>query len=612
MDKSASRPRAARRRLRAILLGLAAVAAAAAIVVIAFPERIARLASREALPSLDESRRRIAGIQMARYLARGEKGAFLPPAAVTVAVHEQFLQRSISSSLPFEEDFDHGKIEARLDSVAVDVSDGATTVTLRGRAHLVAQPAVFADLLVQGTLEIEGIDFGMGRVVPRILFTDVRVLDSGPAGLGPWMNPVATYFTHRSAAEWNRFQPVLPLPLHFATRVELPAVQGDFSLPAIAFPVQARFVAVTALERRLVLSIELLPDSTRGAIAGPPTGPWDAPTGEVRTSMRKRFLGMVGRPRKAELPPAPSVDSIAMMREAVLALSARDSLWNTLLSAEHDLTVLVPAPLLLSIVRRATSRYRSGVEVALDPDIDKNIVRPIHVKVLGKSITAGEIRAAIHVDRLRGTLVATGDPSVELQPPDALAVTMPLSLVGGLGGAHYEFEWDPKAAAWLVCKGFTAEGKLDGMVGRIQHDVEGTLRFQVEDGKVVGRSALRRDRVRLPLDLTPASWAKVRGVFAEEDRLLRCGAVMDPDSMVALLRGIGEKGVRVRLPGGLPGFELPVRFGSSVIDSTYRVGVDVGGVEVLMTRNALVVSLDGAVVLRPLAVADSARSLLAR
>jgi hypothetical protein len=568
---------------------------------------MSRLAGHQALPSLDESRRRVAGIQLARYAARGGHGTFLPPAAITVAVHEQFLQRSISASLPFEEDFDHGRIKARLDSVAVDVSDGATTITLHGRARLVKQPTVYADLLVQGTLEIEDIDFGKGRVVPHLEFTDVRVLDSGPEGLGAWMNPVATYFTHRSAAEWNRFQPVLPLPLHFAARVELPAVEGDFSLPAIAFPVQARFMAVTALERRLVMSIELLPDSTRGAIAGPPTGPWDAPPSEVLASVPERLFGLVKRPRKVALLPAPSADSITVLRERVLALTAADPLWNTLLSAEHDVTVLVPAPLLLSIVRSATSRYRAGVDVELDPDVDKDIVRPIHVKVLGKRITAGEIRAAIHVDRLRGSLVATGDPSVELRPPDGLSVTMPLSLTGGRGAARYEFAWDPTAAAWLVCKGFTAEGTLDGMVGRIRHDVEGTLRFHVEDGKVVGRSALRRDRVRLPLDLTPASWAKVRGVLAEQDRLLRCGAVMDPDSMVALLRGIGEKGVRVRLPGGLPGFELPVRFGSSVVDSAYRVGVDVRGVEVTMSRVALVVSLDGVIALRALPVADSAK-----
>jgi len=608
MDTGSSRLPPRRRRPRTLLVALAAVAALATMVVFALPTFLAYMSSRQALPSLDESRRRVAGIQMARYAARGEHGSFLPPAAITVAVHEQFLQRSISASLPFEEDFDHGKIEARLDSVTVDVSDGATTITLRGRARLVKQPTVYADLLVQGTLEIEDIDFGKGRVVPHLEFTDVRILDAGPEGLGAWTNPVATYFTHRSAAEWNRFQPVLPLPLHFAARVELPAVEGDFSLPAIAFPVQARFMAVTALERRLVMSIELLPDSTRGAIAGPPTGPWDAPPREVLASVPERLFGLLKRPRKIALPPAPSADSIAALRERVLALAATDSLWSTLLSAEHDLTVLVPAPLLLSIVRSATSRYRAGVDVELDPEIVKHIVRPIRVKMLGQTITAGEVRAAIRVDRLRGRLVATGDPSVDLQPPDGLAVTMPLSLAGGLGTARFEFEWDPTAAAWLVCKGFKAEGTLDGMVGRIQHDVEGTLRFRVEDGKVVGRSALRRDRVRLPLDLTPASWAKVRGVFAEEDRLLRCGAVMNPDSMVALLRGIGAKGVRVRLPGGLPGFELPVRFGSSVVDSAYRVGVDVRRVEVVMTRVALVVSLDGVIALHALPAGDAAAS----
>ena len=425
-------------------------------------------------------------------------------------------------------------------------------------------------------------------------FTDVRVLQTDESTLGALVNPVTTYFTHRSAAEWNQFQPILPLPLHFATRVELPAVKGDVSLPASAFPVRLRFQAVTALERRLVLSIELLPDSTRGAIAGPPVGPWDAPPGEAHVQVHERLFDLVRR-KRANAPPAPSADSIAVLREQVYALSTADSLWNTLLAAEHDLTVLVPELLLLSIVRGATRVYQTGVDVALDPDLVEQVSEKIRVKVLGKTITAGEIEAAIHVDRLRGRLVATGNPSVHLHPPDGLAVRLPLSLTGGRGTARFDVEWDPKAAAWIVCKGFKAGGRINGLVGRIDHEVQGTLRFRVEDGRIVGRSALRRDRVRLPLDLTPESWANVRGVFEKEDKLLRCGAVIDPDKMVGLLRGLGNKGVRVRLPGGLPGFELPVTFGSSVIDSTYRIGFDVGGITVAMTRNALVASLDGVV-----------------
>ncbi len=590
MVTAANPPRRRRPRPRWLLPALAV----AALVGLALFVVVPRLAHPPDLPSLNESRRRIAGIQLARYAARDAHGSFLPPAALTLAVHEQFLQRSISASLPFEQDFDDGRILARLDSVAVDVADGATTITLRGRGRLAANPRVYADLLVQGTLDIEDIDFELGRVVARLEFTDVRVVGTEASAMGALLNPVASYFTHRSAADWNRFQPILPLPLHFATWVALPAVEGDVSLPAIGFPVGLRFQAVTALERRLVLSIEFLPDSSQGAIAGPPIAPWDVPTGEPRSRLRDRLLGLVTRRKERALAPAPSAQEVAVLRERVFTLSAVDSLWNTLLAAEHDLTVLVPAPLLLTLVRSATREYRTGVDVALEPDLDEEIKETIRVNVLGQSVTAGDVEAGIHVDRLRGRLVASGEPSVELRPPDGLTVTLPLTLAGGRGTARFDAAWDPKAATWLVCKGFKASGRVDGTIGQIAHDVVGTLRFGIEDGKIVGRSALRRDRVRLPLDLTPDSWARMRRIFEKEDRLLRC-SVIDPGRMVELLRGLGRRGVRVRLPGELPGFELPLEFGSSVIDSTYRIGVDLRGVEVRMTRNALVASVDGVV-----------------
>ncbi len=589
----ATPPRGRRPPPRWLLVALGVVVFAAVVQFVVVP----RLAGPPGLPSLDESRRRVAGIQLARYAAREVHGTFLPPAALTLAVHEQFLQRSISASLPFEQEFDDGRILTRLDSVSVDVADGGTIITLRGRGRLSANAGVYADLVVQGTLDIEDIDFEHGRVIPHLEFTDVRVVGTEASAIGAMLNPVASYFTHRSAADWNRFQPVLPLPLHFAKWVSVPAVVGDVSLPAVGFPVGLRFQAVTALERRLVLSIELLPDSSRGAIAGPPIGPWDSPIDTPRPRFRDRVVGLVTRSETRGLPRPPSAEQISALRERVFALSAGDSLWNTLLAAEHDLMVLVPEPLLLTLVRRATREYGTGVDIALEPDLDEEIEETIRVKVLGQSIEAGEIKAAIHVDRIRGRLVASGQPSVDLRPPDGLAVTMPLTLSGGRGTARIDAVWDPKAAAWMVCKGFEASARVDGTIGQLAHEVLGTLRFRVEEGKIVGRSMLRRDRVRLPLDLTPESWARLRAIFEKQDRLLRC-SVIDPDRMVELLRGLGRRGVRVRLPAELPGFELPLEFAPSRIDSTYSIGVDVRGVEVTMTRNALVASLDGVVELQ--------------
>jgi hypothetical protein len=586
---------------RAVLATVLGLGLVVALLLFVSQAVLPRLAARDPLPSLEESRRRLAHQQLARYAGRADHGTFLPPAALTLAVHERFLERSLEASLPFEQTFDDGRIEARLDSAAVEVADGVTTLTLRGRARSSGNHAVYADLLIQGTLGIDDVDFGRGRIVPQIEFTDVRVLDSGPGGIGAFTNPVASYFTHRSAAEWNRFQPLLPLPLQFQTRVELPAVEGDVALPSVAFPVHLRFAALTALEQRLVLSIELLPDSSRGEIAGPPAGPWDAPPGAAQVRWRDRLLGLVTRRGAAQAAPVPSRSAVAALRGQVLRLARADSLWSTIRKADRDLMLLAPEPLLATIVQAATESYRSGVEVEIEPDLDETIEEEIKTRILGRTVTAGTIRASIHVDRLRGRLVATGDPTIDLRPPDGLGVDLPLRLVGGRGTARFDASWDPRALAWVLCKGFQTRKTLDGTLGEVEHRVAGAMRFTLENGHVVGRSALRRDRVRMPLDLTPRSWARARAVFEEQDRAFRCGAVMDPDRVIEKLRAIGRRGVRVRLPRSLPGFELPLAFGESIVDSTYLVGVDVSSMELTVTRNALVVAVDGRVALRSLA-----------
>jgi hypothetical protein len=288
------------------------------------------------------------------------------------------------------------------------------------------------------------------------------------------------------------------------------------------------------------------------------------------------------------------------LRRRVLGLSRVDSLWAAIRAAEHDVVVLVPEPLLARLVRATTAGYAEGVGVTLESDAVEHVEEPIRSKILGRRVTVGEVRARIQVRSLEGVIIAAGEPDIRLVPPDGLVVEMPVRLEGGAGRARFDVEWDPAAMTWLVCKGFKAQLELAGVLGRIEHRVAGTLRFAVEDGRIVGRPALRRDRVRLPLDFTPRSWGQVRAVFEEQDRLLRCGMVMDPDRMVAALHRLGRDGVSVRLPGGLPGFELPLTIGDSVIDSTFLVGADVRGVEVRMGAAALLVGIDGRVAFKSL------------
>jgi hypothetical protein len=76
----------------------------------------------------------------------------------------------------------------------------------------------------------------------------------------------------------------------------------------------------------------------------------------------------------------------------------------------------------------------------------------------------------------------------------------------------------------------------------------------------------------MAFDLDPRSWDKVREALKEEDRFGRCSVGIDPDAIISQLRGLGAKGLHVRLPADLvPTFTLPVRFADTYEEGAVRV-----------------------------------------
>ncbi|HET9251031.1 MAG TPA: hypothetical protein VFP58_02810, partial [Candidatus Eisenbacteria bacterium] len=87
-----------------------------------------------------------------------------------------------------------------------------------------------------------------------------------------------------------------------------------------------------------------------------------------------------------------------------------------------------------------------------------------------------------------------------------------------------------------------------------------------------GRPIVRRDRVHVPWELTPASREKLRATFKEQDKLLRCGVVMDPDSVLVRIERLLRDKVHVNLPGTLFGpFTLPVATRQEVDAGDFRI-----------------------------------------
>jgi len=170
--------------------------------------------------------------------------------------------------------------------------------------------------------------------------------------------------------------------------------------------------------------------------------------------------------------------------------------------------------------------------------------------------------------------VARGVPVIDLHAPDRLEMDLPVGVEEGRGEAHFHASWNPATLVSVVCKGFSTEQDLSGVIAPTTHMVHTTTRFALDHGRIVGRPELRRDRMPMAFDLDAGSWDKVRQVFVEQDKLGRCSVGIDPDAMVDRIRQLGVKGIHVRLPERVvPAFHLPVFFVDSYDEGDVRVAV---------------------------------------
>lgn len=568
-----SRPRRAVRVVAGIVVGLLAASGLALLAMRYGPTWFAKR-----LPTIVESRSGLQLQNLERYATRRAHGTFLPPNAISIGIREDFLQSVLDASLPIEQAFEDGRYRARLDHAVLDLLDGASVVTLTGRGRLATDTTMYADLLVQGTVGFGAVDYEKARLEPRIEITDVRVIGSGPPGLSDIANPVAHYFGNQTARDWNALESPVSLPVQLGGSIHLPATTGDVALPAARLPLAMRVAALTSLQGRMVASVELLPDSAIGRTLGPPAGPWDASPGALRTSRNPFSRGL-----------SAGVDSMRVraLADSALAFAARDTLWRALTLSDRDVAVVVPRTVIADLVGRMTRRYREGIAVDFRKDFSEQVEERIRVKVLGAKVTAGTVKLDIRVRHLKGRIATVGEPDLKLIPPNALAVTLPVRVLDGAGTATFNMAWDPKAYTSVVCRGFETRQTLSGTIAPLDHGLQGHVRFVLAGGEVEGRPRIEREKVRLKFDLTEKSWERVRQVFVEQDEFLKCGAVIEPDKLVGLLKKLGQKGVNIRLPGALPRFTLPVTFTETVEDSLFRLEASMGSPDLIVRPSYL-------------------------
>lgn len=189
----------------------------------------------------------------------GEARALVPFDDVLVVVRRPMLETLIAATLPFESVLDR-RYHLRVDSAAVTLRTGIALVELDGRAALVDQPSVFADVTLLGALEISTAPDAGGDGAPslsgRIEIYGLDTRELRVATLTPPAERLLDGIARLRVNELNRVLEDIPIPIRLQERIDLPAVEEDeVTIPAGTLDAIFRLVAVRVMEEGIFVSL---------------------------------------------------------------------------------------------------------------------------------------------------------------------------------------------------------------------------------------------------------------------------------------------------------------------------------------------------------------------
>jgi len=533
-------------------------------------------------------------VNLRAYAARESLGSILPRDDVQLAIRESLLQDVLARSLPIRQEFEGGRFEARLEHAILDIGDGLASITLLGHGRMLGLKASPLEVYLRLQTHIDVVEFrpDVGTLRAGLAITAAHVVRSG-GGPGAFATPAARFFSSLKVEDWNRQRPSLEIPIRVEQQVTLPAIEGDLSLDSCRIPLVVGVSALTVLQDRLVLSLSLAQDAQTGERVWM-RGPDRAALKPADRTRADRGRGRIHRGRGRR-----SGRSALLGR--VRALAAGDSLWQGLLASDRDVVAIVPLPVLQTLCNRVARGYVQGAQLDFDPNIRTHFDQEVRFKLLGGTAGAGRIVGDVQVQHLRGQFSLAEDPKLELLPPDGLQLTTPIRVLRGSGRVNLDMRWDPSFLVAIVCRGFGFRETLTGEVPPFSHVLQTRIRFDAEDSLLVGRPQVRRDRISVACEFTPASLVKVRGALLEQDTGLKCGTGMNADSVLTRLRTLVRREVEFGLPRTLfKPFSLPVSLLQQYDAGDFRVTARMQDPEVVVRPDYLRFGFRAALVVQPL------------
>ncbi len=202
------------------------------------------------------------------------------------------------------------------------------------------------------------------------------------------------------------------------------------------------------------------------------------------------------------------------------------------------LRIGVPTSLARLLVEKLASGFVDQVTLELH---DLAVRKTGTVK---KVVTLGAYALDVRIHEVRGRL-ETGRPEVRFGG-DQVELSLPVTIASGSGRATVTFDWDGRSVGGAVCGDLHVVQEVTGGVKPASYRVRGRLKLGAGADRILATPSFPPLTVKLEVVPSEASWAAVRKLL--DDQRGACGFALDRVDVLALVRGIVERGFPVRLP----------------------------------------------------------------
>lgn len=271
----------------------------------------------------------------------------------------------------------------------------------------------------------------------------------------------------------------------------------------------------------------------------------------------------------------------AVLRDSLTQALAREPLLEFAEKDTSSIAVALSEQLMVTMLQQFATRYLDRVTLDLR-DLSGHGQGKVETPTPLGRMKVGNWSVQVAAHQITGVLTAE-TPVVDVTGTNHVHVALPIRVQGGEGNVTLTFKWDSRAIFNVVCRDFETVQTIHGSILPQRHVVRGDLVLSAGSHGIVADPDFPSEKFPLSMALSDESYRRLRSALEEQDKLFKCGLMIQPDTVMARLRTLGVQGLRFRIPRtAFRRIYLPATIERSVriLDSSVQLSVKPSGLRI--------------------------------